>query len=361
MRITFVVARADLSGGCKVIAIYAKKLAERGHEVNVVAPSPRPRWRDIAKNLIRGRSVNGMITPHHLQLVGAPYTLLEGQNKVTAKDVPDGDVVIATWWRTAEWIRDFPDRKGAKVYFLQHHETNMQGQPHDRVNATWRFPYHKITISQWLIELAREFGDDDVTLVLNSVNTEQFHAPEREKATIPTVGFMYSTAHYKGCDVSLAALELVVQQLPGLRVIAFGVEEPSDQLPLPDFVEYNRLPDQNMIRELYAVCDVWLCGSRAEGFHLPPLEAMACRCPVVSTRVGGPIDIIDSGVNGYLTDAEDSKALADNLLKILKGSPDEWKKLSNAAVKTAFEYSWDDATKLFIAGLDRALEKSRVD
>jgi len=357
MRITFVVGRADLSGGCKVIAIYAKKLAERGHTVSVVAPNPGPGWRDVVKGIIRGRSSASEETSHHLELVGAPYTLLEGKRRVTAEDAPDADVVIATWWKTAEWIRDFPASKGAKVYFLQHHEINMQGQPHDRVNATWHLPYHKITISRWLIDLAREFGDEDVTLVLNSVDAEQFHAPEREKAERPTVGFMYSTVRFKGCDLSLAALNRVARELPELRVIAFGVEEPSDSLPLPDCAEYTQLPDQNQIKDLYARCDVWLCGSRAEGFHLPPLEAMSCRCPVVSTRVGGPIDIIEAGVNGYLADVEDSEGLAENLLRILRTDPGEWKKLSDAALKPARDYSWDDATELFYAGLERALEK----
>ena len=43
-------------------------------------------------------------------------------------------VVIATWWETAEWVAGLSPRKGAKAYFLQHHEVHP-GQPVDRVRA----------------------------------------------------------------------------------------------------------------------------------------------------------------------------------------------------------------------------------
>ena len=41
---------------------------------------------------------------------------------MTDVDVPDGDLIIATWWETAEWVNALSPNKGAKVYFIQHHE-----------------------------------------------------------------------------------------------------------------------------------------------------------------------------------------------------------------------------------------------
>src|SRR5204863_2180394 len=136
-----------------------------------------------------------------------------------------------------------------------------------------------------------------------------------------------------------------------------GPESPN--LPLPAFATYVRQPAQDQIRDLYAQCDVWLCGSRAEGFHLPPLEAMACRCPVVSTRVGGPVDIVRDGENGFLTDVGNAEGLAEHLLTVLGQSPQAWRRMSDAALQTALAYTWDDATTLFVAGLQRAVEKAR--
>ena len=102
-----------------------------------------------------------------------------------------------------------------------------------------------------------------------------------------------------------------------------------------------------------------MCGSNVEGFHLPPLEAMACRCPVVSTRVGGPLDVIEDGVNGHLVDVKDSRALADRVLRVLNLSEEQWKRMSDEAYRTATSFSWDDATNLFEKGLALAIERTR--
>ncbi len=56
--------------------------------------------------------------------------------------------------------------------------------------------------------------------------------------------------------------------------------------------------------------------SRWEGTPMCALEAMALGTPVVSTPSDGMKDLIDSGVNGYLTD--DDAVMAENLLKIIK-------------------------------------------
>jgi glycosyltransferase involved in cell wall biosynthesis len=102
-----------------------------------------------------------------------------------------------------------------------------------------------------------------------------------------------------------------------------------------------------------------MCGSRVEGFHLPPLEAMACRCPVVSTRVGGPLDVIEDGVNGYLVNVNDADALAERLIRVLSLSDEGWTRMSDAAYRTATSYSWDEATSLFERALELAIARAK--
>ena len=55
--------------------------------------------------------------------------------------------------------------------------------------------------------------------------------------------------------------------------------------------------------------------SRWEGTPMCALEAMALGTPVVSTPSDGMTDLLDDGVNGYLTD--DDEKMAQNLLKIM--------------------------------------------
>ena len=53
MRVTFVLPRAGMSGGFRVVAIYADRLQRRGHEVKVVStPAPQPPLRSRVKRLL---------------------------------------------------------------------------------------------------------------------------------------------------------------------------------------------------------------------------------------------------------------------------------------------------------------------
>ncbi len=184
------------------------------------------------------------------------------------------------------------------------------------------------------------------------------HRHEERPEFLP-LDYLYNTFSLKGCRISLKALNRVATALPSVRLISFGAEQPSLRLPLPPFAEFHYRPQQHLLKELYAKCDVWMCGSNVEGFHLPPLEAMACRCPVVSTMVGGPLDIIKEGVNGHLVPVKDFKALADRTLRVLSMSQESWRGMSDAAFETAAGFTWDDATDLFERALEFAVERNR--
>lgn len=365
MKITFVLEHADLAGGIRVVAIYADRLTRRGHDVTVVSTPRRPLgWREAARSLVKFRSLpkrypaNG---PSHIDAVDVAHRRTRKYGPVRDADVPDGDVVVATWWETAEWVAKLSPKKGAKAFFIQHHEKLFAGQPIGRVEATWRLPMHKIVISKWLKETAEQlYSDVDVSHVPNSVDTEQFFAQPRGRQLVPTVGLLYSSTPFKGVDVSLEAIRRASKVVPNLQVVAFGAVDLVDELPLPAGARYTLFPPQDQIRNIYAACDVWLCGSRSEGFHLPPLEAMACRCPVVSTNVGGPADTIVDGVNGHLVDVDDVEALADRLVRVLSLPSDRWRAMSDAAYATAMEYSWDDATDKLESALEKAIEKSEL-
>jgi glycosyltransferase involved in cell wall biosynthesis len=355
MKITFLLPHAGLAGGIRVVAIYAECLKARGHQVAVVstpvAPIPlRQKIRSVASGRGWPRSKHNLGS--HFDNVDVQHHVIDRFRPITDSDVPDADVVIATWWETAEWVNALSESKGAKAYLIQHYET--WGGPPDRVDATWRMPMQKIVISRWLHGLARDrFNDNHAVLVPNSVDTLQFHAAARGKQPVPTIAFMYSSVPFKGLDVTLRALELIRAELPDLRAISFGAQDHGGALP--GWIEFTLRPAQLVIPALYSSCDLWLCGSHSEGFHLPPLEAMACRCPVVSTNVGGPADIIRGGENGHLVPVRDSAQLAKMGLRVLKQPPQGWLKMSNSALETATSYTWGDATDRFERALSGAI------
>ncbi len=76
---------------------------------------------------------------------------------------------------------------------------------------------------------------------------------------------------------------------------------------------------QAELRELYGCADVLIFPSRYEGFGLPPLEAMACGCPVVATtRPALGEVVLDAALT--VDDPEDHALLAEHLQSVLTDS-----------------------------------------
>jgi len=349
MKITFVVPTLNISGGLRVVAIYADFLSKKGHEVTVVSPKEvTPSYKQKIKHFLKWKGYQFKSRFDSSYFDSAEYQLLIANNaqRVLSNDVPDADIVIATWWETMEWINKFPFKKGRKVYFVQHLETHNTTLPKARVEKTYQSSISKITIAKWLVKALKEKSTGKVDLVPNSVDQRLFYGEQRVKQGVPTVGFLFSETGSKGVSIALKVIARLKKELPQLRVLCFGAHS-AKLIQLPEYVEFTVNPKQNEIRELYAQCDVWLCCSTLEGFGLTVLEAMACRTPVVSTKCGGPEDIVTDGVNGYLCDVNDVDNLSLAVLILLSLEPAAWHDFSNAAYAVANDYSWDDAAGLF--------------
>ncbi len=356
MNITFVLPTVDLSGGNRVISLYALRLQQRGHNVTLVSVPHAPvTWGEQLRSLARGRGRvrRPRVSPSHLDGLPLRHLVLESARAVEAADVPDADVVIATWWETAEWVHRLPPEKGAHVYFIQHHEV-FDYLPMDRVRATWRLPMHKIVIARWLQDIAREeHGDQHADLVPNAVDMAQFHAPPRSKQAVPTVGMLYAPMVWKGTDIAIKAIEAARRQLPALQVVALGSHAPAPEFALPPGTRYVRSPAQHQIRDVYAQCDAWLFASRSEGFGLPIIEAMACRTPVIGVPVGAAPELLADGA-GVLVPPADAEAMARAIVDVCSLPAARWQALSEGALQRVAGYTWADAAALFESALMRA-------
>lgn len=361
LRIVFVMAHADLAGGVRTVATYARLLSKRGHEVLVVStPPPGPPLRSRIKSLVLGRgwAPRPAPEPSHLDHVDVEHRRLDRFRPVTDRDLPDADVVVATWWRTVEWVAALSPRKGAKVHFVQGHDADVLGQPAERVAATWRLPLQRIVCSRWLLEIARnQYRDQGASLVPNGVDLDHFSAPQRGRQAHPTVGLVYSDAWIKGCDVAVAAFGIAAQRLPGLRLVSFGNYPVTPALPLPVESEFSLRPDQGRIPGLYARCDAWLWPSRREGFGLPILEAMACRTPVIAAPAGAAPELLERG-GGILLPSADPVVMADAIVGLLALPPAEWRKVSDAARAVAESHGWAESARLFETALDLARRRA---
>jgi glycosyltransferase involved in cell wall biosynthesis len=360
MRITFILPHAGISGGIRVVAIYARMLKQRGHQVCVVStpwepPGRRGKlWRSMRQIVHRiSPGDRAALDPSHLHGLDLEHRVLRQPRPVTDSDVPDADVVVATWWETAPWVMNLGPRKGAKAYFVQDYGAHG-GQPLEKVAPTWRLPMHKIVISQFLVRLLGEHGcDRDYSYVPNAVDTARFRAPKRSRQPQPTVGFLYSTAPQKGCDLMLDAVRLARRRVKNLKLVTYGPGDPEPHLPLPHGAVHHAYPADDQLSSIYAACDMWLFGSRLEGFGLPILEAMACRTPVIATSAGAAPELLAQG-GGVLVDMN-AASMAEQIVHMANLPEGSWRVMSDAALRTASSYSWDDATDRFESALERAI------
>lgn len=355
MRITFVVPLLEASGGARIIAGHAQRLATKGHEVTVVSKRQVLSLRQKA-SIFLGHSVP-LLSPNrsHVALAGIPFKIAARRGPVTQWDVPDADVIVATWWETAEWISKMPRAKGTKVHFIQGYEA-FPGIPTELVDAAWQLPTTKIAVAQWLVDLGRErFGIEEIALVPNSVDSSFLGTEARSMSTSPTVGFLFHNAVSKDVPTSLAAIKRLKQLQPNVHIVSFGSVKPRPG-EIPNYVEFYHLPSQEEIANIYARCNAWLSTSRSEGFNLPPLEAMASGCPAVCAKTGRPLEVIESGVNGYLVEQGDVVGFTDALVRIVSLPDREWRQMSDAARRSVAYPTWDESNELFYNALVQSLK-----
>lgn len=364
MRITFLTPPDSFSGGLRVVARYARELQARGHDVTLVSNArPRPGLRRQLSALRHGRwreERQKAVPQHgHLGQSGVPLHTLERARPIVAADVLDGDVVVATWWETAAWMHALPASKGLKVHLVQGYETWGDPVATEKVHAALRLPNVKIAISSGLKrDIEAIVGNLGMSVIPNAVDLKQFDAPERSRNRVPRVGYVYAQTPIKGADRCHAIIERARQRVPGLQVLAFGSDLPSDAVPMPSGTVYHRRPAQADLAGLYASCDAWLFATRVDSFGLPLLEAMACRTPVVGLPVGAAPELLGEGA-GVLVRPEGERdlpqAMADALADLLLGSNASWRAMSERAHRRAHSYGWYDAADRFEALIAEAM------
>lgn len=130
----------------------------------------------------------------------------------------------------------------------------------------------------------------------------------------------------KGITDLLRALRLVLEQTQQVHLVLAG-EGPfrtkymalARELGIDAHVTWTGLVTDPFSEGVYDAADAVCQVSRwQEAFGQTIVEAMACRKPVIGTRVGGIPELIKDGSSGYLVNARDIKAIAEKILLLLK-------------------------------------------
>lgn len=360
MRITFLLPAYPKRpiGGFRVVYEYANHLVRRGHAVTVVHTSQRRRpGRRLSRNPYRvlhraaGQARDLLVHPAvgwHDVDIGVRLRYVPS---LDVTNIPDGDVIFATAWWTATYVDSYPASKGAKFYLIQHFET-FEGSESE-VAASWRLPLHKIVIAGWLYDKGIELGVDpsSMQLIPNGIDQQRFRLLAPIEGRPPRVAMLYHPSEWKGSADGIQALAIAKQHVDGLQAALFGVvPRPAS---LPDWIDYVHDPAQDtLVERIYNQSRVYLCPSWMEGWHLPPAEALACGCALVSTDIPGVRDYAVDGKTALLAQPRHPDQLADRLISLLI-DPSKAAELACNGHAHVQRFTWERATDL----LEEEIEK----
>jgi glycosyltransferase involved in cell wall biosynthesis len=127
----------------------------------------------------------------------------------------------------------------------------------------------------------------------------------------------------KGIDVLLDAMVRVVSEVVGARLLVAGtgplrrrLERQAERLGLGDTVRFLGFLDD--MESFWSSLDVFVLPSRWEGLPRVVQEAMGRALPVVATDVPGTVELVEDGKDGLIVPCEDSTALAQALVDLLR-------------------------------------------
>ncbi len=109
------------------------------------------------------------------------------------------------------------------------------------------------------------------------------------------------------------------------------------------------------LRALYSSCRVCIYPSLYEGFGLPPLEAMACGAPVITSRIQSIIETV--GTAARVVTPTSVHALAESIVELL-GSEKARQRLAIEGMQRASTFSWEKTARLTLDVYDEARRRS---
>lgn len=377
MRVNFVLsgmARDRFSAGQFVIMEHAHELARRGHDVTLIPtmPSYRPDWFDVKVRLLDAPSFEPARAPLRSARSLARYALrgrdrhdltaafTEASRQVASRSqmpyrvaamtdrlrqvVPPADVTLATAASTAlpVWLCG----SGEKAYFMQHHEVLFAPESDDPetersfADLTYRLPLNRIANCSWLArEIAQNYGGEQPALCLNAIDHRRyFRDGSPDAAPLTIVSYSGRQAPWKDLRTAAHAIRIVRESVPDLRWLVYGAGgllPPDNEIAPYESVGFM---GADQLRGLYSRAHVLLAASWYESFPLPPLEAMACGCAVVTTPLGTE-DFARDRHNARIVPAREAAQMAAAILDLWK-RPDERARLVAQGQQDATRFTW---------------------
>ena len=158
-------------------------------------------------------------------------------------------------------------------------------------------------------------SDKKLSIIHNAVDIYKYN-PGDNQSRENSIIFSSKMIKNKGIVSFVEALIRVIKNFPDLKVYFAGSNQYWEddkmmakdyilsKLPASNLIFLGVIPSEEIIKYLTENVKVSVLPSLYEPFGLSALEAMACGCAIVATKVGGLVQFIDNDINGILVERE---------------------------------------------------------
>ncbi|MFC7394382.1 glycosyltransferase [Scopulibacillus cellulosilyticus] len=328
LTIGYLIPHHNVTGGLKVLLQQMKKLREQGHHIYAYFKGEQgtpvlPSWFELEVD-------KEILVPTHESF---------------ANVIGECDIAVAGW------INQLPELQNAStkvLYYDQGYEwlfgdiPNIQDVPfvRDYLKSCYQSNITIISSSSYISEVIKTRYNIETPVISNGIDTDLYHPNKQDDLGHHIISLVGNPSlSFKGFDVALSALKKV--WFSGQRFIVNWVcqHQPLiDEFPFP--INYIVQPSEKELVTWYQLSDIHLFPSWYEGFGMPPLEAMACGVPVVSTKCGGVEEYAKDQFNAILVEPGDIDGMA-TAVKDLFDNPELRKTLAKNGRETSEKLSYE--------------------
>jgi len=269
------------------------------------------------------------------------FKLIEELRKVISQKKPD--IVHCHGMRTAFWTRlsAIGLKNRPKIIYTLHGFHIIRKQ----FFLKWPLIFLERILNHWT-DIMVCVGESDKRLVLryktvpknkiivikNGINIKKFEIPKDEifrnkrelnledKFVILSAGRLHPQ---KDFFTLLRALKLIIPVINNAKLIIVGdgplrqsLEKEVVNLDIVQHVDF--LGFREDVPTLINLCDIMILSTRWEGLPLVPLEAGACKKPVIASDIDGVREVVLNGKNGFLFQVGSERDLADKISKLYR-------------------------------------------
>lgn len=348
----------DVNGAARFAERLAAGLAERGHDVHVMAPAANRKhgtWNEVheGQEITAHRLRSWRWYPHDWLRFALPWRIRQNSARIIDQVKPDV-VHFQSHIITGRGLSVEAQKRGIRIV----------GTNHFMPENMLEFTLLPSAWQEWAVGLAwkaagRTFGRAEAVTTptrraaqflekhtgLSGVHAiscgidAHKYSPSWEPRTENRILFVGRVTGEKQIDVLLRALTLLPDELDAKVEIVGGGDQKKNlehlavELGIADRVTFTGYVTDDELREAYHRASVLAMPSIAELQSIVTMEAMASALPVVAANAMALPHLVHDGENGYLFEPSSAEDLAAKLRIVLEASPDEYRALKNESLR----------------------------